>query len=278
MRRSGVVAALATGGLALSFVLAGAAAAASQPHTAQGRATLQVFAAVSLADAFTEIGDQLELERPGLNVRLNFAGSQQLATQIEQGARADVFASADERWMAYARERGLVSGDPAIFARNRLVVIIPKTNPARIHRLQDLARGGVKLVMGADAVPVGRYGRIVLRNLARDPSFGGDFAARTLRNVVSGEENVRSVVGKVQLGEADAGLVYRSDVTASVARYLRVLEIPENANVLASYPIALVRDAREPDAARAFVDLVLSRDGQAILERRGLIPETPAHR
>jgi molybdate transport system substrate-binding protein len=177
--------------------------------------------------------------------------------------------------MNYAKERGLLSGEPSIFAKNRLVVIIPRTNPARIQRLQDLARGGVKLVIGADAVPVGRYGRAVLRNLALDPAFGRDFAALTLRNVVSEEENVKSVVGKVQLGEADAGIVYRSDVTAAVARFIHVIEIPESANVIASYPIALVKDARESDTARAFVDLVLSRDGQRILERRGLIPVTP---
>jgi molybdate transport system substrate-binding protein len=250
---------------------------AAAPPASAGKTTLEVFAAASLSDAFTEIGHELERQRPGLTVRLNFAGSQQLATQIEQGALADVFASADERWMAYATERGLVSGEPVIFARNRLVVIVPKTNPARIHRLQDLARGGVKLVLGADAAPVGHYSRVVLRNLARDPACGGNFAALALRNVVSEEENVKSVVGKVQLGEADAGMVYRSDVTAAVARYIRVFEIPDSANVLAAYPIALIRHSKRPDAAKAFVDLVLSRAGQAILERRGLISVSPAH-
>jgi molybdate transport system substrate-binding protein len=205
---------------------------------------------------------------------MNFAGSQQLATQIEQGATADVFASADERWMDHARDQGLLEGDVRIFARNRLVVILPKTNPARIRRLQDLARGGIKLVVGADAVPVGRYSRIALRNLSRDAAFGGDFATRTLRNVVSEEENVRSVVGKVQLGEADAGIVYRSDVTATVTRFVQVLEIPEAANVIASYPIARVKGGTQGEAASAFVDFVLSREGQQVLERRGLIPVT----
>jgi len=266
------VAALAA--LALTFVPAGPSIAAAQPGVKQEPTTLQVFAAASLSDAFTEIGRQLERQRPGLRVRINFAGSQQLATQIEQGAQADVFASADERWMSYVRERGLVSSEPATFARNRLVMIVPRTNPARIRRLQDVARGGVKLVIGADAVPVGRYARTVLRNLARDPAFGVDFATRALRNVVSEEENVKSVVGKVQLGEADAGIVYRSDVTATVARFIRVFEIPESANVVASYPIALLQGARASDAARAFVDLVLAGEGQAILERRGLIPVT----
>jgi molybdate transport system substrate-binding protein len=248
------------------------------PSRAMGadKATLQVFAAASLSDAFSEIGKRLEQQCPGLGVRFSFAGSQQLVTQIEQGASADLFASADERWMSYAKDHGLLSGEPAIFAKNRLVVIIPKTNPARIHRLQDLTKGGVKLVLGADAVPVGRYSRTVLRNLSRDPAFGADFATRALKNVVSEEENVKSVVAKVQLGEADAGMAYRSDVTSSVARYVKVLEIPENANVIASYPIALVKDAKQAEPAKAFVDLVLSSDGQAILQRHGLIPGTTA--
>jgi len=243
----------------------------AQPTATSDRPTLYVFAAASLSDAFAEIGRKLERQRPGLTVRMNFAGSQQLASQIEQGAMADVFASADERWMGYASDRGLLSGQPSVFARNRLVVIVPRTNPARIQRLQDLARGGVKLVLGADAVPAGRYSRTALRNLSRDPAFRGDFATRALRNVVSEEENVKSVVGKVQLGEADAGIVYRSDVTPTLARTIRVLEIPEGANVIASYPIALVKDAKQPDAARAFVELVLSPEGQQTLERHGLM-------
>jgi molybdate transport system substrate-binding protein len=253
-----------------------AAAAPGATPSAPQPAPLRVFAAASLSEAFGEIGGMLERQRPGLVVRFNFAGSQQLAAQIEQGAAADVFASADERWMKYASERGLLTGDPLVFARNRLVVIVPKTNPARIHRLQDLARGGVKLVIGADAVPVGRYGRIAIRNLARDSAFGDEFATRTLRNVVSEEENVKAVVAKVQLGEADAGIVYRSDVTPAVSRYIRVFEIPGSANVVASYPIALVRGARSSDAAAAFLALVRSPEGQQALERHGLmVAEAP---
>ena len=264
-------------GLGLLSALLGNTPAHAQSSPAGARHTLYVFAGASLSDAFTELGHRLEKQRPGLTVRFNFAGSQQLATQIEQGAAADVFASADERWMSHVRDAGLIAGESAIFARNRLVVIVPKTNPARIQRLQDLARGGVKLVLGADAVPVGRYSRTVLQNLARDQAFGSEFAARVLRNVVSEEENVKSVVGKVQLGEADAGMVYRSDVTPSVARFLRVFELPESANVLASYPISVLRDAKESVAGAAFVALVLSAEGQQVLERSGLIAVTPSH-
>jgi molybdate transport system substrate-binding protein len=258
------------------LALPAVAHAAKRAPQSAATTTLQVYAAASLADAFTELGHALERGHPGLVVRTNFAGSQQLATQIEQGAAADVFAAADERWMNYVADRGLLAGEPARFARNRLVVIVPKSNPARIRRLQDLARGGTRLVIGADAVPVGHYSRIVLRNLSGDAAFGADFAARTLRNVVSEEENVKSVAGKVQLGEADAGIVYRSDVTPAVARYLQVIEIPDAANVLAAYPIAMLKAAKHAELARAFVELVRSPDGQRVLEKHGFLPADAA--
>lgn len=240
------------------------------------RLSLTVFAAASLSEAFTEIADGIERTQAGFEVRLNFAGSQQLAAQIELGATADVYASADRRWMSRLVERGLVSGAPVTFATNRMVVIVPKDNPARIARLQDLGRRGIKLVLGADAVPVGRYARAVLANLARDPAFGTGFAERALRNVVSEEENVKSVVGKVQLGEADAGIVYRSDVTAAVARRVRMLAIPDSANVVAPYPVAVLRDARAPGAAEAFIAFLRSPAGRSILERHGLTPASAA--
>jgi len=263
--------------LVLCFALSAGSPVQARETAANHPRTLQVFAAASLSDAFTEIGRQFELQHPGLSVRFNFAGSQQLATQLEQGASADLFASADERWMSHVRENGLLAGETSIFAHNRLVVIVPRTNPARIQRLQDLARGGIKLVLGADAVPMGHYSRTVLRNLSRDPAFDAAYGASVLRNIVSEEENVKSVVGKVQLGEADAGIVYRSDVTPGVARFLRIFEIPESANVIASYPMALVKDARESEAGVAFMALVLSPAGQKILERNGLIRVAPVH-
>jgi molybdate transport system substrate-binding protein len=250
--------------------VAGAAAAG------RTTSTLRVFAAASLADAFGEIARQFESAHPGFSVQLDLAGSNQLATQIEQGATGDVFASADPRWMDHVQGLSLLASDPAVFARNRLVVIVPRTNPARIGRLQDLARRGVKVVMGAQAVPVGAYSREALEKLERMRGFSPGFARAVLANVVSEEENVKSVAGKVQLGEVDAGLVYRSDVTHSLARFVRVLEIPDSANVIATYPIAVVKNARQPAAARDFVALVLSVEGQEILRRHGLIPAAEA--
>jgi len=257
---------------AAALILLLGTAAASRAAAAPSASTLRVSAAASLADAFGEIARAFEAAHPGTVVRLDLAGSQQLALQLEQGAPADVFAPADPRWMEAVRERGLVSGEPRVFARNRLVVIVPRANPGGIARLQDLGKPGVKVVMGAEAVPVGAYGRAVLRKLSRAAGFDPDFARRVLANVVSEEESVKSVVGKVQLGEADAGLVYRSDVSPALARAVRVLEIPDSVNVLASYPIAVLRESRSPARAGEFVALVLSAAGQRLLERHGLMP------
>jgi molybdate transport system substrate-binding protein len=233
---------------------------------------LSVYAAASLSDAFNEIADSLERRDPDLHIDFNFAGSQVLVLQLGQGAAADVFASADDRWMQIARDSALIEGTPQTFARNRLVVIVPKGNPARIGKLQDLARAGVKLVLAADAVPAGRYAREAIFRLAWSAGYAPDYSRRVLANVVSYEENVRSVASKVQLGEADAGFVYVSDVTPAVARQVRRFDLPDTANVMASYPIAIVRHAQNIEAAKTFIDFVLSPSGQAVLTKNGFLP------
>lgn len=250
--------------IAIGMPSPAAAALAEKP-------TLTVFAAASLTDAFHELGRELERTQPGLRVRFNFAGSQLLAAQIEQGAEADVFAAADERWMSYLAERNFLDGEPRTFAFNRLVVVVPRANPARIRKLQDLARRGVKLVLGAQSVPVGAYSREAIRRLSEQPDFPPDYGKNVLANLASEEENVKSVVSKVQLGEADAGFVYRSDVNAAVARYVRMFELPAAANVTASYPIGLLRGSRQPEAARALLALLDSEAGRAVLAKYHLM-------
>jgi len=247
--------------LALSLAQSGVAASA-----AGNLATVKVFAAASLTEAFPEIAAAFEKAHPGTKVELNLAGSQVLRTQIEQGARADVFASAD-RAHAEALQAASLLGPTAVFARNRVVVVVPK-HDATIARLQDLAHPGMKIVVGGPTVPVGRYTTQVLARLNAGGLLGDDFQARVQANVVSQEANVRAVVAKVGLGEADAGFVYATDAAASADR-VAVIDIPDRYNVVAEYPIGVVARSAAAEAAQAFVASVRSAEGQAILRKHG---------
>jgi molybdate transport system substrate-binding protein len=241
--------------------------AAHTPAAAARRLT--IFAAASLTEAFTEIGQSFTAAHPGVTVTFNFAGSQSLRTQLEQGAVADVFASANQKEMDILIAAQLVEpGTSQVCLTNRLLVILPPGNPADIHTLADLSHTGVKLVLAAEEVPAGQYARQVLANL--ESTYGAGFKAAVLANVVSNETNVKQVVTKVHLGEADAGIVYVSDAVA--APDLLPLAIPDASNVVAQYPLAALRAAPNPDLAAAFVDYVLSPAGQAILQQWGFTP------
>jgi len=230
---------------------------------------LVVFAAASLTDAFTEIGAAFEAQNPGTTVTFNFAGSQTLRTQIEAGAPVDVFASANAREMDALVSAGMVRADaPRVFLTNQLVVILPASNPAGIEELQDIGAPGLKLVLAAQEGPAGNYARQSLEKM--DASLEAGFSQRVLANVVSNEDNVKQVVTKVQLGEADAGIVYASDAVA--APDLKRVEIPADLNVIASYPLAALEGSAHSDMARAFVEYVLSMAGQAVLEKWGFAP------
>jgi molybdate transport system substrate-binding protein len=236
-----------------------------------GAEELTVLAAASLTEAFQDLTRSFEAGNPDAQVTLAFAGSQQLALQIAEGAPADIFASADLRWMDRVRDQQLLAGSPSVFARNRLIVIVPIDNPAGVETLPDLARPGLELVVADPAVPLGAYTRSALEQLARAEGFDSVFLERVLANVVSLEQSVKEVVGKVVLGEADAGVVYRSDATAALANRIRVLEIPEACSPIAAYPIAILQGSKRRALAQAFVDSVLSPGGQATLERHGFL-------
>jgi molybdate transport system substrate-binding protein len=251
--------------LYLILVATGCSAAASGPETR----TLNVFAASSLTEAFTEIGRNFEAANPNVTVTFNFAGSQTLKTQIEEGAPADVFASANKPEMESLIASGFVAADAAqIFLQNGLVVILPSDNQVGLNKLQDIARPGVKLVLAAEEVPVGKYTRQSLDLM--NGQFGMDFKDRVLANVVSNEDNVRQVVAKVQLGEADAGIVYTSDAVA--VPDLKRIDIPTGLNVSAEYPIALLSRSAHKELGIAFIDYVLSEEGQAVLQKWGFAP------
>jgi molybdate transport system substrate-binding protein len=228
--------------------------------------TLTVFAAASLTEAFTEIGQRFEDDNPDVTVTFNFAGSQALRTQIEEGAPADVFASANKTEIEKLIESSFVAQDaPQIFLTNKLVVILPADNPAELNQLEDLSRPGIKLVLAAEEVPVGKYARQALD--AMNGQYGKDFKEKVLANVVSNEDNVRQVVAKVQLGEADAGIVYTSDAIA--AQNLKTIEITAELNVVAEYPIAALNQATNPELANGFIAFLLSEDGLMILQKWG---------
>jgi molybdate transport system substrate-binding protein len=248
--------------LCLVLLLAACAPAPAPPRT------LTVFAAASLKESFEELGARFSAAHPGVSVTFNFAGSQQLAQQLAQGAPADVFAAAGTREMGGAVRAGaVVSGTERAFATNRLAVIVPRDNPAGIVVFEDLARPGVRLVLAGPSVPAGAYALQAIDRL------GPDLAARVQANVVSQEENVRAVVTKIALGEGDAGIVYFTDVTSDV----KFVPIRNAFNVRAVY---LLAPTAHPPAgaalAQAFVDFVWSPDGQAILARHGFGPPPSA--
>ncbi len=231
--------------------------------------TLTVFAAASLTDAFTEIGAAFDAANPGVTTTFNFAGSQALRTQIEEGAPADVFASASGKEMETLVTGAFVGADVSqVFLSNKLVVILPADNPAALEKLEDLANPGIKIVFAAEEVPVGKYARQALDLM--DASFGAGYKDKVLANVVSNEDNVKQVVAKVQLGEADAGIVYVSDVVA--APELKSIEIPAELNVIAKYPIAPLVKSENADLATKFIEYVLSAEGQTVLAKWGFTP------
>jgi molybdate transport system substrate-binding protein len=234
---------------------------------------LTVFAAASLTDAFRLIGEQFGAANGGAKVTFNFAGSDQLATQITQGAPADVFASANKKQIdALIKVGEIVSGTERTFARNRLVVVYPKDNPAKLAALKDLANPGVKLVLANKSVPVGSYALDFLAKASKLPDYTATYSPTVIKNVVSYEENVKAVLSKITLGEADAGIVYSTDAATITDGSISTLEIPDNLNTIAVYPIAATKSAKNADLARKFVDFVLSPAGQQILVKYGFIP------
>jgi molybdate transport system substrate-binding protein len=266
------IAAIAVTAFAAACGESGQAVDSSSPlpavtHGIEGE--ILVSAASSLTDAFTEAGKRFQDLNPKATVTFNFGSSASLATQIDEGVPVDVFASANLDQMKAVADRGNV-GDSTIFATNSLVVVVPRGSH-QIQSLRDLGKPGLKLVLAAAAVPAGQYAREALRKASTAAGYGPDFSSRVLANVRSEEANVRVVLAKVQLGEADAGIVYRTDVAAAGSD-VTAIPIPPEFNVVATYPVAVVKGADNEATARAFVAFLLSPDGQAILQRFGFGP------
>ena len=247
--------------LALAFASAVVGCGTDGPE----RRTLRVFAASSLTEAFGELERRFEDLHPDVRVSVVFAGSQVLRLQIEQDAPADVFASANPSHMQALVDAGLVV-QAETFAHNRLVVIVPLHNPAGVASFEDLPRAE-RLVIGTPEVPIGRYTREALRRSAE--RLGPAFEQEVRRRVVSEETNVRLVRAKVELGEADAAVVFATDALASDR--VKAVPLPEELDIQADYPLGVVARTRQPELARAWVEFVLGPEGRATLGRHGFV-------
>jgi molybdate transport system substrate-binding protein len=254
--------------LVLAAVLAVGIGAA--PVAAQSPAKINVFAAASLTEAFNAAGPAFT-KKTGIAVTFNFGGSDTLATQIKQGAPADVFASANLTQMKVVNDAGLVAGAPKTFAKNRLVLVAPKGDATKVTKPLDLTKPGVKVILAAPTVPVGGYARATFAKMSGQNGYPADFPAQVDKNVVSNELDVKAVVTKIALGEADAGVVYSTDVTPTVAPKLDVYPFPAGVVPDIEYPIAVLKNASDAKSAQAFVDYMLSPEGQSFLKARGFV-------
>ena len=232
--------------------------------------TLTILAASSLTDAFGELGNTFEEQHQGVEVKQTFGASSDLLAQIQQGAPADVFASAAEEEMNTAEKDGLVSGTPTVFVKNREVIMVPKDNPANINSLEDMAKPNIKLVLAAKDVPAADYAVEILGKANKE--YGPNFKKDVLSNVVSREADVRASVNRVVVGDADATFGYKSDYTPDIRNKVKVIPIPSDLNIIATYPIAALKDAKDPELAKEWVDLVTSEEGQKVLEKWNFEP------
>jgi len=240
---------------AVPILMAAQPAAAGQKPSGE----LTVFAASSLTESFTAVAKQFEKKHPHVTVKFDFDSSANLAAQIQQGAPADVFASADEANLQNAVDSGDVTTKPVVFAKNRLEIAVEKGNPKKVSGLADLAKSGLVVVLCADAVPCGKYAAQAFANAGVSVS------------PASKEENAKATLSKVSLGEADASVVYVTDVQAAKGGVSGV-KIPDRQNVIATYPIAVTKDSRSSAAAKTWVQFIESKTAQTTLRRFGFLP------
>lgn len=254
-RRTRLTAALA-GSAALALALSACSGGQGSDSKDGGEKTLTVFAAASLNSTFTQIGKQFESDHDGVSVKFNFAGSSDLVSQFKEGAPADVFASADEKNMKKATDDSLMDGEPKAFATNVLTIVTAPGNPKKITGLEDLSKSGVQTVVCADGVPCGNAAKQVTEN------------AKVTLKPVSEESKVTDVLGKVESGQADAGLVYVTDAK-SAGDKVEEVDFPESKSVVNTYPIGVVKAAQDKDLAQQFEDAVMSESGQKVLGEAG---------
>jgi molybdate transport system substrate-binding protein len=244
------------------------ATSAADPSAAP--AALTIYGAASLKGVLDKVKTAYETANPGTALTISTDSSATLETQIEQGAPADVFLSADTTNPKKLVDKGLAAGAAVTFAGNKLTVIVPTTNPAAIKTPADLAKTGVKVIAAGDAVPITKYATQLVANLAKEAGYPADFAAKYTANIASKEDNVKAIVAKIELGEGDAGIVYVTDAKASTT--VTTIDVPDTANVPATYAGVVVKASKNAAAAQAFLTWFAGPDGQAILSTFGFLP------
>ncbi len=271
-----VVAACSSSGASPSASLAPSVAPASpppasaNPDPSAAAVELTIFGAASLKGALEQAKAAYESAYPGTTVTLSTDSSSALETQIEQGAPADVFLSADTTNPKKVVDAGLADGAAVTFAGNKLTIIVPSDNPAEIATPADLAKADIKVIAAGDEVPITKYATQLVGNLAKEAGYPADFAAAYTSNIASKEDNVKAVVAKIELGEGDAGIVYVTDAKASSK--VATIDVPDSANVPATYAGVVVKASKNAAAAKAFLDWFAGPDGQAILGSLGFLP------
>jgi len=265
-----VLAAVALAGCAASGGAKSPAASPAPSASAGGAVELTIFAAASLKDAVGAAKEAYQGAHPGTTITVSTDSSAALAAQIEQGAPADVFLSADTVNPRKLVDGGFASGGPVVFAGNELAIIVPPGNPGKVHTPADLARPGVSIIAAAEAVPITLYAQQLVANLAKEPGYPPGFASAYAANVASKEDNVKAVVAKIELGEGDAAIVYATDAAASTT--VETVSVPAGANVTATYEGLAVGTSRHPDPSRAFLSWLAGSPGRAILARFGFLP------
>jgi len=231
---------------------------------------ITIYAAASLKGALDKAKQAYETANPGTTLTISTDSSAALETKIEQGAPADVFLSADTSNPKKLVDKGLAAGDPVDFAGNVLTIIVPTANPAGIASPKDLAKSGIKVIAAGDEVPITKYANQLVANLAKQAGYPTDFATAYAANIASKEDNVKGIVSKIELGEGDAGIVYVTDAKASSK--VSTVDVPAGANIPATYAGVVVKAAKDPAAAKAFLDWLAGPDGQAILSGFGFLP------
>ncbi len=231
---------------------------------------LTIFAAASLKAVLAKVKTTYEAAHAGITLTISTDSSSALETQIEQGAPADVFLSADTTNPQKLVDKSLAAGSLVKFAGNLLTVIVPTANPASIQTPKDLANAGVKVIAAGDTVPITKYATMLVANLAKETGYPADFAAKYTANIVSKEDNVAAVVAKIELGEGDTGIVYVTDAKTSTK--VATIAVPDTANVPATYSGVVVKASANADAAAAFLTWFAGPDGQAILASFGFLP------